>query len=54
MIEVIPADDGWKWRMICAAGRTLAYSLGSFGSDFAAFADANVSGLSLGQRREGR
>lgn len=26
MIEVVPHGNGFTWRMICAAGRTLAYA----------------------------
>jgi hypothetical protein len=30
MIEVVPLGNRFTWRMICTAGRTLAYTVESF------------------------
>jgi len=40
MIEVIQQANGWAWRMICEAGRELAYSLETFPCNLSAAADA--------------
>jgi len=39
MIEVFERGNGWAWRMICAAGRTLV-DVGGFASQGAAIDDA--------------
>lgn len=38
MIEVVPHGNGFIWRMICAAGRVLAYTMESFPCVDSAFA----------------
>jgi hypothetical protein len=40
MIEVFAAGNRWTWRMICAAGRTLAYTAETWATDFEAFTAA--------------
>jgi len=42
MFEVVPHGNGWAWRMICAAGRVLVYSLETFATDMEAAAAAKA------------
>lgn len=42
MLEVIPHENGWRWRWICAAGRTLVETFETFPCDLSTWRAAKA------------